>query len=144
MFLESFFQRMKRGEFNNYPNLIPLHQGLAYTVKLPDMVTNLLIVPYEYTGLAYIEPSPNPGNTINIFPYYLGQVIEEFELSHGTDLHKPSTEEAVLEKLYKHAWELEKAMAARGGSFEDYMMKMKGLIDFLRYFNSAVKIGKIS
>ncbi|MED4602543.1 hypothetical protein P9314_17895 [Paenibacillus validus] len=139
-FLEFFYERLKKKEFDNYPFMISLHHGLAYTVQLEDRVTNLLMLPFEQTGLAYIEPNPNPGNVVNVHPYYRGKILLEFEILHGTDLHKPKTEEQVLEFLYRNAWQLHQLAEGMQGSFEDYMVKFKMMCDFLRYFNSVVVI----
>ncbi|UJF32905.1 hypothetical protein [Paenibacillus hexagrammi] len=78
-FVEHIWEHIRSGKINNYPQPVALNMGLAYTVKLPDMKTSLIWLPYEYTGLAYIDL----GHQVNVHPYYLGAVIEEVEISGG-------------------------------------------------------------
>ncbi|MCD1258681.1 hypothetical protein B5M42_007520 [Paenibacillus athensensis] len=141
-FLEHVYDHVRSGKINNYPQPVALNLGLAYTMQLPDRKTSLFWLPYEFTGLAYIDL----GHQVNIYPYYRGAVIEEVELSRGTDLHKPQTEEAFMKQLYVSGWELHKALAEEKyqylqGSAADYIAKMYGFVDWLRYYNSARDIG---
>ncbi|NHN30817.1 hypothetical protein [Paenibacillus agricola] len=134
-FLENLWKKIKAKEVPNSLNPVPLHHGLAYTMQLQDRITNLLWLPYEHTGIAYSEKI---GGSINIFPYYKGQIIEEFEISHGMDLHKPKTEDDVLQHMYSSSWELHQIFSHEkyAGSAADYMYKFHHLCIFLNYFNS--------
>ncbi|WP_281888443.1 hypothetical protein [Paenibacillus sp. YYML68] len=138
-FLELFWDKVKSNHIQNYPMPVSLHHGLAHTVQLEDRKTNLLWLPYEYTGLAYVERIPG---SVDIFPYYRGMIVEAFELSHGMDLHKPKREEAVLKQLYSRSWELHQVISAEPffGTAADYLYKFHHLVEFLKYFNSAKKI----
>ncbi|MFB9328510.1 hypothetical protein ACFFSY_21465 [Paenibacillus aurantiacus] len=139
-YLEYFFERLKKGEFINYPNVYPLHQGMAFTWKDEQRGAHLLFLPFEQTGLAYCEPNPNPGNIVNISPLYMGHILGETSILRGTDLHKPKTEADALAAVYKNAYEINKQAEELGGSFEDYMWKFKQLCGFLTYFNSVVSL----
>ncbi|MFC0215103.1 hypothetical protein ACFFK0_22155 [Paenibacillus chartarius] len=146
-FLESIWHHIQSKSIINYPNPIALNMGMAYTVKLPDGVTNLFWLPYEYTGLAYRDFAG--GQCVDVMPFYRGVIIEEVVLSRGTDLHKPKTEQAFLQSLYEHSWEIQKVVssekfqAAGGwGMAADYLYKMHFFCDWLRYYNSAVTIPK--
>ncbi|MBB3113571.1 hypothetical protein FHS18_005683 [Paenibacillus phyllosphaerae] len=139
-YLEFFFERLKKGEFINHPNVCALHQGLAYTWKDQERGAHLLFLPFEYTGLAYIEPNPNPGNIVNIAPYYMGEIMSDIFILRGTDLHKPKTEEDTLAVMYKNAYEINQKAEELGGSFEDYIWKFKQLCAFFRYYNSVVSV----
>lgn len=134
--LENLWKKIKSKEIKNY--LIPasLHQGLAYTVQMQDRATNLLWLPYEYTGIAYFERS---AGSVDIYPYYKSQIIEEFQISHGMDLHKPKTEEAILQHMYKNSWELHQILCQKkyDGTAADYLFKFQHICLFLKYFNSA-------
>lgn len=143
-FLEHFWERVKRGEIQNYPQPVALNQGLAYTVQLDDRVTTLLWLPYEATGLAYVERIPG---AVDIHPYYRGVIYYDFEISHATDLYKPKTEEALYKKLYEHSWELQRQIQETTvgepypGHAADYISKLHHLADWLRYYNSARAVG---
>jgi hypothetical protein len=139
-FLEHLYDKIKSKEIQqNHPMPIALHQGLAYTVSLDDRTTHLLYLPYENTGIAYVE---RISGSIDIVPLYKGYIIEEFEISHGMDLHKPKTEEATLKLLYNKSWELHQALSQSKyeGSAADYLYKFHHLCLFLNYFNSSISI----
>jgi hypothetical protein len=134
-FLEHFWDKIKSNQINNYPYPISLHIGLAYTVQLEDRKTNLLWLPYENTGIAYVEGV----GTVNIHPYYRGKIVKEFDISHGTDLYKPKTEEAALKYVRTHSEELHQIIATDtyyNGSAADYLHKFQHICSFLHYFNS--------
>ncbi|MBD0382448.1 hypothetical protein ICC18_20225 [Paenibacillus sp. WST5] len=135
---------MRSGRINNYPQPVALNMGLAYTVKLNDKKTNLIWLPFEFTGLAYIDM----GQLVNVHPYYRGAVIEEIELSRGTDLHKPQTEEAFIRTIYMKSWEMHQLLQQEKyeylkGSVPDYLTKMLHITDWLRYYNSTKTLGDI-
>lgn len=138
-FLENVWEKIRAGKIQNAPIPYALNFGLAYTYKLPDSDTNLLWLPYEYTGLAYIERIKG---SVDVVPYYRGHIVEEFEISHGMDLHKPKTEEAVLKHVYKNSWELHNVLIQEkyNGTAIDYLYKLHQICDVLSYFNSAVPI----
>ncbi|MDQ1911005.1 hypothetical protein RAC89_11135 [Paenibacillus sp. GD4] len=143
-FLEHFWDQVKRGEIQNYPLPVMLNQGLAYTVQLEDRQTTLLWIPQEATGLAYVERIPG---AVDIHPYYRGMIVYDFEVSHGTDLYKPKTEEELFQKVYQRAWELQQAIQnlMQGepypGNAADYITKLHQLADWLRYYLSAKAVG---
>ncbi|WP_239696749.1 hypothetical protein [Paenibacillus oryzisoli] len=137
-FVEHIADHLRSGQISNYPQPIALNLGLVYTVKLEDKKTNLIWLPYEYTGLAYIDM----GLQVNVYPYYRGTIIEEIELSRGTDLYKPQTEEAFTKTLYTKAYELHQLLQDESyshlqGSAPDYLAKMMYIVDWMRYYNSA-------
>ncbi|NOV01777.1 hypothetical protein GC097_17315 [Paenibacillus sp. LMG 31457] len=133
---------MRSGAINNYPQPVALNMGLAYTVKLEDKKTNLIWLPFEYTGLAYVDM----GRQVNVYPYYRGVIFEEVELSRGTDLHKPQTEEAFVKALFLKSWEMHELLqqekyAYLQGSAPDFLAKMLYITDWLRYYNSMQTVG---
>ncbi|MEW9701041.1 hypothetical protein [Paenibacillus sp. SI8] len=141
-FVEHVWEHLRSRHINNYPQPIALNLGLVYTVKLADMKTNLFWLPFEYTGLAYIDL----GQQVNIHPYYRGAIIEEIELSRGTDLHKPQTEEALIKAIYMKSWEMHQLLGQEKyemlqGTVPDYLMKMMYMVDWLRYYNSVKLVG---
>lgn len=142
-FVEHVWEHIRSGQINNFPQPVALNMGLAYTVKLSDMKTSLVWLPYEYTGLAYVDL----GHQVNVYPYYMGAIIEEVEISRGTDLYKPQTEEAFVKALYMNGWELHQTLKLEkygylyGASAPDYLYKMQHFTEWLRYYNSAVLIG---
>lgn len=145
-FVEHIADHLRSGQISNYPQPIALNLGLVYTVKLVDKKTNLIWLPFEYTGLAYVDK----GLQVDVFPYYRGTIIEEIELSRGTDLHKPQTEEAFTKALYVKAYELhqllqEEKYSHLQGSAPDFLAKMMYIVDWMRYYNSSqiVGLGKI-
>lgn len=141
-FLEGLWNQIHSGKMQNFPNPIALNINLAYTVRLPDRKTHLVWLPYEYTGICYKDHD----RYVNVYPYYKGIVFDRIELSHGTDLYKPKTERDFVKKLYNSSWELEQEIEQyREGSFEhmsaaDYLIKMVGFVDWLRYYNSAARV----
>jgi hypothetical protein len=140
-FVEHIVGHLRSGVVNNYPQPIALNLGLAYTVKLEDRKTNLIWLPFEYSGLAYIDM----GQQVNVHPYYRGVIIEEVELSRGTDLHKPQTEEAFIKAIFLKSWEMHQLLqqekyADLQGSAPDFLTKMLYITDWLRYYNSAVTV----
>ena len=141
-FVEHIWDHIRSGHINNYPQPVALNMGLAYTVKLSDKKTNLIWLPFEFTGLAYIDM----GQQVNVHPYYRGAVIEEIELSRGTDLHKPQTEEAFIRAIYMKSWEMHQLLQQEKynslqGNVPDYLMKMLYVADWLRYYNSTKMMG---
>lgn len=138
-FLENIWEHIRRGSIQNAPYPVALNVNLAYTVMLPDKENHLFWLPYEYTGLCYRDH----GTYVNILPYYKGFILENVELSHGTDLYKPRTEEEFLKQLYRLSWDLERSIdeVVRPYDFSacaaDYILKMYHFIDWLRYYNSA-------
>ncbi|MDD9271033.1 hypothetical protein ACFPES_28700 [Paenibacillus sp. GCM10023248] len=141
-FVEHIMDHLRSGAINNYPQPVSLNMGLAYTVKLEDRKTNLIWLPFEYTGLAYVDM----GQQVNVYPYYRGVIFEEVELSRGTDLHKPQTEEAFVKTLFHKSWEMHQLLqqekyAYLQGSAPDFLTKMLYIADWLRYYNSAVTVG---
>jgi hypothetical protein len=137
-FVEHVADHLRSGQISNYPQPIALNLGLVYTVKLEDKKTNLIWLPFEYTGLAYIDM----GQQVNVYPYYRGTIIMEIELSRGTDLYKPQTEEAFTKTLYAKGWELHQLLQQERysylqGSAPDYLAKMMYIVDWLRYYNSS-------
>ncbi|SDO69249.1 hypothetical protein SAMN04487897_11999 [Paenibacillus sp. yr247] len=140
-FVENVADHLRSGLINNYPQPIALNLGLAYTVKLEDKKTNLIWLPFEYTGLAYIDL----GQQVNVHPYYRGVIIEEIELSRGTDLYKPQTEEAFIKAIFLKSWEMHQLLqqekyASLHGNAPDFLIKMLYITDWLRYYNSAVTV----
>jgi hypothetical protein len=134
-FFEHFWEKIKSNQIKNYPNPISLHIGLAYTVQLEDRLTNLLWLPYENTGIAYMDRV----GTVNIHPFYKGIIVEEFEISHGTDLYKPKSEEAAVKHLYNKSSELDQILSMDkyyNGTADDYLNKFHHICRFLHYFNS--------
>jgi hypothetical protein len=107
-FVEHIVDHLRAGQIKNYPQPIALNLGLVYTVKLEDRKTNLIWLPFEFTGLAYIDM----GQLVNVHPYYRGVIIEEIELSRGTDLHKPQTEEAFIKAIFQKSWEMHQLLSA--------------------------------
>ncbi|MEC0225961.1 hypothetical protein [Paenibacillus alba] len=141
-FVEHIMDHLRSGHVNNYPQPIALNLGLAYTVKLEDRKTNLIWLPFEYTGLAYIDM----GQLVNVHPYYRGVIIEEIELSRGSDLHKPQTEEAFIKAIFLKSLEFHQLLqngkyAELQGSSPDFLAKMLYIADWLRYYNSAITVG---
>ncbi|MBP1964722.1 hypothetical protein [Paenibacillus aceris] len=141
-FVEYIMDHLRSGVINNYPQPVALNMGLAYTVKLEDRKTNLIWLPFEYTGLAYVDM----GRQVNVYPYYRGVIFEEIELSRGTDLHKPQTEEAFVKTLFLKSWEMhqllqEEKYSYLQGSAPDFLMKMLYITDWLRYYNSTKTVG---
>jgi hypothetical protein len=138
-FLEHLWGKIKSKEIQNYPRPISLHDGLAYTVQMDDQITNLLYLPYEYTGIAYSERN---AGSIDIFPFYKGYIIGEFEISHGMDLYKPKTEEAVLKHMYDKSWDLHQILSQDNysGTAADYLYKFHHICSFLKYYNSVKTI----
>ncbi|NEW08005.1 hypothetical protein GK047_18560 [Paenibacillus sp. SYP-B3998] len=141
-FVEHVWDHLRTGQINNYPQPIALNLGLAYTVKLNDKKTNLFWLPFEYTGLAYIDL----GQQVNVHPYYRGRIIEEIELSRGTDLHKPQTEDALIKAICMKSWEIHQLLqqekyADLQGNVSDFLMKMLYVVDWLRYYNSVKMVG---
>ncbi|MGG1517709.1 hypothetical protein ABE504_20000 [Paenibacillus oryzisoli] len=141
-FVEHIADHIRSGHISNYPQPIALNQGLVHTVKLEDHKTNLIWLPWEFTGLAYVEK----GYLVDVHPYYRGAVIEEIELSRGSDLHKPQTEEAFTKALYVKAYELHQLLqdekyAYLQGSGPDYLSKMIYFVDWMRYYNSQRTVG---
>lgn len=141
-FVEHIMDHLRSGAIHNYPQPIALNMGLAYTVKLEDRKTNLIWLPFEYTGLAYMDM----GQQVNVYPYYRGVIFEEVELSRGTDLHKPQTEEAFIKTLFVKSWEMhgllqEEKYAHLQGSAPDFLTKMLYIADWLRYYNSTKTVG---
>ncbi|MBA2942765.1 hypothetical protein HZF08_31325 [Paenibacillus sp. CGMCC 1.16610] len=133
---------MRSGVINNYPQPVALNMGLVYTVKLEDKKTNLIWLPFEYTGLAYVDM----GRQINVHPYYRGVIFEEVELSRGTDLHKPQTEEAFVKAVFQKSFEMHQLLqqekyAYLQGSAPDFLTKMLYITDWLRYYNSMKTVG---
>ncbi|MDF2926965.1 MAG: hypothetical protein K0R57_5879 [Paenibacillaceae bacterium] len=143
-FLEHVWDYIRSGKIQNYPYPVALNVNLAYTVMLPDKQTHLFWLPYEYTGLCYKDQ----GTYSNIFPLYKGVILEEAEISHGTDLYKPRTEEEFMKRLYRLSWDLEESIRANkeqfpgGGCAADYILKMYHFADWLRYFNSGTSAGR--
>ncbi|MFC5450784.1 hypothetical protein [Paenibacillus aestuarii] len=142
-FVEHVWDHIRSGQINNYPQPVALNMGLAYTVKLSDKKTNLFWLPFEYSGLVYRDT----GYQVNVHPYYRGAIIEEIELSRGTDLHKPQTEEAFIKAIYMKSWEMHQLLqqdkyAYLQGSVPDYLTKMMYITDWLRYYNSVRVIGQ--
>ncbi|WP_246294313.1 hypothetical protein [Paenibacillus planticolens] len=141
-FVEHIMDHLRSGAINNYPQPVALNMGLAYTVKLEDKKTNLIWLPFEYTGLAYVDM----GRQVNVYPYYRGVIFEEVELSRGTDLHKPQTEEAFVKALFLKSWEMHELLqqekyAYLQGSAPDFLAKMLYITDWLRYYNSMQTVG---
>lgn len=141
-FVEHIAGHLRSGQISNYPQPIALNLGLVYTVKLDDRMTNLIWLPFEYTGLAYIDM----GQQVNVHPYYRGVIIEEIEISRGTDLHKPQTEEAFIKKIFSKSWEMHQLLqqekyASLQGNVPDFLTKMLYITDWLRYYNSAKPVG---
>ncbi|TXK74817.1 hypothetical protein [Paenibacillus sp. N3.4] len=142
-FVEHVGDHFRSGQINNYPQPVALNLGLVYTVKLNDKKTNLIWLPFEYTGLVYKDM----GLQTNVYPYYRGAILEEVELSRGTDLHKPQTEEAFIKTLYMKSWEIHQLLqlekyAALQGNVPDFLTKMLYITDWLRYYNSVKAVGK--
>lgn len=143
-FLENVWEHIRKGRIQNYPYPAALNVNLAYTVMLPDKQTHLFWLPFEYTGLCYKDQGPY----INIHPFYKGVILDDVEISHGTDLYKPKTEEDVIRKLYQLAWDMEKSIQAHSEQFmekgcaADYILKMYHFIDWLHYYNSATLVGR--
>jgi hypothetical protein len=143
-FLEHIWEHIRTGNIQNFPNPVALNVNLAYTVMLPDKGTHLFWLPYEYTGLCY----KNQGTYVNIHPFYKGIILEDVEISHGTDLYKPRTEEEFMKKLYRASWELEQSIILNVLPFQDqgcaadYILKMYHFANWLRYYNSASPVGQ--
>lgn len=143
-FLEQVWEHIKSGRIQNHPYPVALNINLAYTVMLPDKVTHLIWLPFEFTGLCYKDQ----GAFVNIFPYYKGLVLEDVELSHGTDLYKPKTEQDFLKRLYQSSWDIEQSIVRQAellpepGYAADYILKMYSFADWLRYYNSAAPVGR--
>lgn len=141
-FLEQVWDHIRSGKIQNHPFPVTLNVNLVYTVMLPDKETHLFWLPYEYTGLCYKDR----GAYVNIYPYYKGIILEDIELSHGTDLYKPRTEEDFRKKLYLLSWDIEKSIERRLDQFfepvcaADYIIRMYPFIDWLRYYNSVVSV----
>lgn len=141
-FLENLWSQIHSGQIQNFPHPVALNVNLAYTVQLEDRKTHLVWLPYEYTGICYKDH----GHYVNVHPYYKGIIYEQIELSHGTDLYKPKTEREFLKKLYTLSWDLELEISkyrehmTEPVSAADYLCKMLGFIDWLRYFNSTVRL----
>ncbi|WP_438448369.1 hypothetical protein [Gorillibacterium sp. sgz5001074] len=138
-FLEQVWEHIRSGRIQNHPYPVALNVNLAYTVMLPDRETHLFWLPFEYTGLCYKDR----GAFVNIHPYYKGVILDEAEISHGTDLYKPKTDEEFMKKLYQLAWDMECSIQARADQFyepvcaADYILKMYHFAEWLRYYNSA-------
>lgn len=143
-FLEVLWEHIRNGRIQNFPQPVALNVNLAYTVMLPDRETHLFWLPFEYTGLCYKDH----GAYVNIFPYYKGVVLEDVEISHGTDLYKPKSEKDLIRKLYHVSWDLEQSIEGRVDQFPepgcaaDYIMKMYHFAEWLRYYNSAATVGR--
>jgi hypothetical protein len=142
-FLENIWDHIRTGRIQNYPYPAVLNVNLAYTVMLPDKETHLFWLPFEYTGLCYKDQ----GTYANVHPFYKGIIIEDVEISHGTDLYKPRTDEEFLKSLYEVSWETEQYITGNphlfpdGGSAADYILKMYYYADWLRYYNSSAMVG---
>lgn len=141
-FVEHVMDHLRSGVINNYPQPVALNMGLVYTVKLEDKKTNLIWLPFEYTGLAYVDM----GRQVNVHPYYRGVIFEEIELSRGTDLHKPQTEEAFVKAVFLKSFEMHQLLqqekyAYLQGSAPDFLTKMLYITDWLRYYNSMKTVG---
>lgn len=138
-FLEHIWEHIHNGYIQNAPYPVALNVNLAFTVMLPDRENHLFWLPYEFTGLCYRDM----GTYVNILPYYKGTILEDVELSHGTDLYKPRTEAEFLKRLYRLSWSLEESVASNVRYYDplasaaDYILKMYHFIDWLRYYNSA-------
>ena len=146
-FLERVWQHIRSGTIKNFPNPVMLNVNMVYTVQLEDRTTNLIWLPYEFTGLCYRDIAG--GGAVNIFPYYQGTVIESFEILRGTDLHKPKTEKEFFKVLYGRAYELQEAIRDSFQEHEhdvrnaaDYILKMHAFAQWLRYYNSVKNVGK--
>lgn len=141
-FLEHIWNHVRIGRLHHYPYPAALNVNLAYAVMLPDHETHLFWLPYEYTGLCYKDQ----GTYVNIHPFYKGVILDDMEISHGTDLYKPRTEEEFIRKLYRMSWDLEQSILNRPHEFHgqgcaaDYILKMYGFADWLRYYNSEVTL----
>lgn len=141
-FVEHVMDHLRSGVINNYPQPVALNLGLVYTVKLEDKKTNLIWLPFEYTGLAYVDM----GRQVNVHPYYRGVIFEEIELSRGTDLHKPQTEEAFVKAIFMKSFEMHQLLqqekyAYLQGNAPDFLTKMLYITDWLRYYNSMKTVG---
>lgn len=141
-FVEHVMDHLRSGVINNYPQPVALNMGLVYTVKLEDKKTNLIWLPFEYTGLAYVDM----GRQVNVHPYYRGVIFEEIELSRGTDLHKPQTEEAFVKAVFLKSFEMHQLLqqekyAYLQGNAPDFLTKMLYITDWLRYYNSMKTVG---
>lgn len=142
-FLEQVWEHIRAGRIQNFPYPAALNVNLAYTVMLPDKETHLIWLPFEYTGLCYKDQ----GTYVNIHPYYKGIILEDVEISRGTDLYKPRTDEEFMKKLYNISWEIEQSILDRDSQFNgqgnaaDYILKMYHFSNWLRYYNSSAPIG---
>lgn len=138
-FLEQVWEHIRDGRVQNHPYPVALNVNMAYTVMLPDRETHLIWLPWEYTGLCYKDQRA----FVNIHPYYHGVILEDVELSHGTDLYKPKTDQEFMKKLYNLSWEIECSIRQRpdpvleSASAADYILKMYHFAEWLRYYNSA-------
>jgi hypothetical protein len=144
-FLEQIWDHIRTGKIQNHPYPVALNINLAYTVMLPDKVTHLFWLPFEYTGLCYRDQ----GTYVNIHPYYKGMILEDVELSHGTDLYKPKSEKDFMKKLYQLSWDIEQSILHQAdqlpepGCAADYILKMYHFAEWLRYYNSAAQLGRV-
>lgn len=143
-FLEQVWDQIRSGAIQNYPYPAVLNVNLAYTVMLPDKQTHLFWLPFEYTGLCYKDR----GTYVNVYPFYRGIILEDAEISHGTDLYKPRTEEEFMKKLYRVSWEIEESIGVNTDQFPegscaaDYILKMYHYVNWLRYYNSSINVGR--
>lgn len=143
-FLEQVWEHIRNGRIQNFPHPVALNVNLAYTVMLPDRETHLFWLPYEYTGLCYKDR----GSFVNVFPFYKGIILDDVEISHGTDLYKPKTDHDFMKKIYQLSWDMECSINSRQDQFyepanaADYILKMYHFTDWLRYYNSTALVGK--
>jgi hypothetical protein len=139
-FLEHIFLEIKKRRTKNHPLVFTFNINGLSSWYSPVVNAHLFWYGNDFTGLAYREFSDGMAN---IFPYYCGSVLEDVELYRWTNLHKPKTEEALIEYLYKNAdsinAECAKVILVGGvtGGFEDYMARLRYVLHWIGYFNST-------
>jgi hypothetical protein len=142
-YLEGIFTSVSKNKTLSHPFHHIFNVNGLSTWYSPDLKYHLVWWGNDLTGLAYKDLEDGRAD---VYPYYHGQVLTGMQLYRWTDLHKPKTEEAFLTFIYKQAYTLHqecKNVATVGGlegSFEDYVMRLKLVLFWLTYFNSAVTI----
>ena len=135
-FLETIFIYLKKEKLTNYPSPITFNINGISSYFYPDKNTHVFWYGNDFTGFAYEEFA---AGMANISIYYNGTIYNEIELSRWTDLHKPRLENELIELIYHKALEIHQLFEKNKvmGSFEDYMFRIRPVMEWLRYFNST-------